>query len=340
MRIDVSDGWYHVTARGIERRQVFGENWEYLHFQDLLREATERYRIVIHAFVQLRTHYHLIAQTPEANLSKAMQWLNVSYAVWYNRRNSRVGPLMQGRFKSVPVQNSAWAYELSLYVHLNPVMRKAHGLDKRSKQAESMGLAVPRQETVTRRLSALRQYPWSSYPAYTGYAKAPPWLETKELLRRASRKADQRTQRYRRDVPQRVAKGVDPEFKEKVAEGFALGTEEFGTQIRQIAKGGREVNRMRELRRQIGFADLTQIVEALREEKVEDFMSRRGDWARPLLLWAARRYTGMTLKEIGCAAAGMDYTAVAMAIKRFEDRAAKDRGLLKKRQQLMVQCEK
>jgi chromosomal replication initiation ATPase DnaA len=47
-------------------------------------------------------------------------------------------------------------------------------------------------------------------------------------------------------------------------------------------------------------------------------MSLRGDWAKPLLLWALRRYSELSLREIGEAVGGMDYTAVAMAIKRFE----------------------
>ncbi|MBV8900945.1 MAG: transposase [Verrucomicrobia bacterium] len=48
-------------------------------------------------------HYHLLVQTPEANLSRATQWLNVCYGVWFNRKHRRVGPLFQGRFKARPV---------------------------------------------------------------------------------------------------------------------------------------------------------------------------------------------------------------------------------------------
>ncbi len=90
-------------------------------------------------------------------------------------------------------------------------------------------------------------------------------------------------------------------------------------QIRKnLARGGREITRTRELRRRVTFADLLAMVETLRGAKFEDFMPQRGDWARPMLLWAARQYTGMTLREIGAAAGGADYTAVAMTIKRFE----------------------
>ena len=76
------------------------------------------------------------------------------------------------------------------------------------------------------------------------------------------------------------------------------------------------------------------MVAALRGEPYKVFISLRADWARPLLLWAARHYTGMTLQEIGMVAGGMDYTAVAMAIKRFEQKATKDAGLKKKMKQI------
>ena len=66
---------------------------------------------------------------------------------------------------------------------------------------------------------------------------------------------------------------------------------------------------------------------------------RRGGWARPLLLWAARRHGGLRLREIGEAAGGRDYTAVAMAIKRLEDRAAQDAGLRRKMREVDRHCE-
>lgn len=72
----------------------------------------DRFRILVHGHVELDNHYHLIVQTPDANLSQAIQWLNVSYVAWVNRRWDRVGPLLQGRFKSIPVQDSARAYFL------------------------------------------------------------------------------------------------------------------------------------------------------------------------------------------------------------------------------------
>jgi chromosomal replication initiation ATPase DnaA len=68
-------------------------------------------------------------------------------------------------------------------------------------------------------------------------------------------------------------------------------------------------------------------------------MNHRGDWGRPLLLWATRKYTGLTLREIGAAAGGMDYTAVAMAVKRFEQKSDSDRALKKLMKKVEIECE-
>lgn len=78
LRIDVEDGWYHVYGRGIDRRNIFNDDRERLHFLELLALLVERYRIVVHAYALMSNHYHLILQTPEANLSAAMQWFATS----------------------------------------------------------------------------------------------------------------------------------------------------------------------------------------------------------------------------------------------------------------------
>ena len=116
--------------RGIERRTIFDGRHENEHFLELLGEVHERYRFRIHAYCLLVNHWHVIVQTSEANLSQGMQWLGLAYSSWYNARHDRVGPLFQGRFRSVPVEEGTWVYELSLYVHLNPVRTLEFGLDK------------------------------------------------------------------------------------------------------------------------------------------------------------------------------------------------------------------
>jgi REP element-mobilizing transposase RayT len=98
LRIDVPDGWYHVLNRGVERRQIFPRAEANLHFLELLGCLPSRFGVRIHAYVLMGNHYHLQIETPQANLSRAMQWLNLSYGAWFNRRQQRSGPLFQGRF--------------------------------------------------------------------------------------------------------------------------------------------------------------------------------------------------------------------------------------------------
>jgi REP element-mobilizing transposase RayT len=79
LRIDVAGGWYHLTSRGTDRRTIFDTDREYGHFEELLPEFLERFRLRLHAYVLMSNHYHLLVETAEANVSRAMQWLNVSY---------------------------------------------------------------------------------------------------------------------------------------------------------------------------------------------------------------------------------------------------------------------
>jgi len=94
LRVDIADGWYHVTSRGIERRAVFENDAEHEHFFESLGEMVEHFRVVLHGHVELDNHYHLILQTPDANLSAAIQGLNLSHVSWVNCRRNRVGPLL------------------------------------------------------------------------------------------------------------------------------------------------------------------------------------------------------------------------------------------------------
>lgn len=79
------------------------------------------YSVKLHGYVLMGNHFHLIVQTPKANLSAFMRHFNVSYTAFYNRRHQRAGHLYQGRFKAIVVEADPYLLELSRYVHLNPV---------------------------------------------------------------------------------------------------------------------------------------------------------------------------------------------------------------------------
>src|SRR5215207_2802568 len=161
LRIERPGWWYHVISRGNERKPIFRDDRDRRHFLELLEELVGLYRIRLHVFVLMDNHYHLILELTEANLSRAVQWLNVSYSVWFNRRRQRSGHLFQGRFKSLVVEPEMWALALSRYLHLNPVRVEAMGLGKRQRSARRVGLvAAPNQIVVRRRIQLLRSYRW------------------------------------------------------------------------------------------------------------------------------------------------------------------------------------
>ena len=79
LRIRRAGTWYHLTARGNERKRIYRDDGDRQKFLALLETWVERFRIRLHGYVLMDNHYHLLAETLEPNLSEAMQWLNVSY---------------------------------------------------------------------------------------------------------------------------------------------------------------------------------------------------------------------------------------------------------------------
>ena len=135
LRIEQVGGWYHITGRGNERRSIYRSERDREHFREQMAEMTRRFAVLMHAYVLMDNHYHLLVELREPNLSRAVQWLNVSYSIWFNLRHRRSGHLFQGRFKSVIVNPEEWGLELSRYVHLNPVRVAKLGLGKSDRQA-------------------------------------------------------------------------------------------------------------------------------------------------------------------------------------------------------------
>ena len=335
IRINVAGGWYHVISRGTERRVIYEENPEYAHFLDLLGEMCGRFRLRIHAYVLMPNHYHLLIETPEANLSPAMQWLKTSYGMWYNRRHGRVGPLFQGRFKAGLVESpnsqvrGGWAMEVSRYIHLNPVRVKGLGLGKQEAKGEGRGRSrAPTAEVAARRIDVLRGYRWSSYPAYAGYRKAEDWLTTRDLLGRMKQEGKMARAKYRRAVEGVLRQGVEVGGWGEIREALVLGTEAFRRAISGEVKRDRLVQkRAREISGFVGAGQVVMAVEKLLGEPWAAFRDRQGDWGRDMVLYLLRRHSGMTLREVGAWAGGMTWSAVSVAIRRLGQRMKADAKL-------------
>lgn len=327
LRVDVADGIYHVMSRGIDRNRIYGDDRDRLHFLEILAGAQERFRLRVFAYVLMDNHFHLVVATPDANLSRAVQWIKVSYSMWFNAKHGRVGPLFQGRFKSQLVDSEeGWLIDLSLYVHLNPVRVTSLGLDKRSKAVEAAGWSRPSPEEARKRLEVLRNYHWSSYPFYAGYRRSvPDWLDVDTIRGRLDGLGSAAA--YRREAERRIAHGHELSFLNQLGNRLALGRVEFINRVKQSFESvDRDQSGHRELRSRTSWMDVVGEVERVCGKSWEA-LQKRGEWERYLVYWGAQKYAGMTLREIAVTCGFKDYGAVNMGIRRLLERSSREKAV-------------
>ncbi len=333
IRIEIAGGWYHVTARGNERRAIFRDDHDRQRFVELLAEWVERFGLRLHAWVLMDNHYHLLVETPEANLSRAMQWLAVSYTVWFNRRHGRGGHLFQGRFQAMILEAESAAVEVSRYLHLNPVRVGRLGLSQAAREQARQGLGrAPDPQQVGQRLERLRRYGWSSYRAYVGKQKAPPWLTTAAVLAMlgGGRGRSEQQAAYRRYVEAAVREGLAESPWERLEAGVVLGGPRFVERMRRHLRGdAREQPQLRRMQARPSWEQVVAAVERVKGERWEAFRDRYGDWGRDLALYVGRRRARLRLRELAAAAGGLDYGSAAGAVQRFGKRLGQDAGLRK-----------
>jgi REP element-mobilizing transposase RayT len=110
--------FYHVMNRGNTGMALFRSEGDRERFLEYVGHAVTRYDIKVHNYCLMSTHYHFLIETPQANLSQAVKWINVAYSVYFNRKRRRVGHLFQGRFKAVLVEADEYLKQLSRYIHI------------------------------------------------------------------------------------------------------------------------------------------------------------------------------------------------------------------------------
>ena len=116
-RIQYENAFYHVMNRGRGRRWVFHGDKYYEAFLACLEESHDRFDARIHAYCLMGNHYHLLVETPLANLDRIMRHINGVYTQRYNRLKRTDGPLFRGRYKAVLVDEDAYLLEVSRYIH-------------------------------------------------------------------------------------------------------------------------------------------------------------------------------------------------------------------------------
>ena len=285
------------------------------------------FRVRLHAYVLMPNHYHLQIETPRLNLSEAIKWLNVSYVSWFNHKTRRNGPLLQGRFKAVVHDPDEAGWTIHEYIHLNPVRVKRFGAGR----SDNKG---PSAEQMVKMVKELRDFKWSSYRSYAGYAPAPKWLCTEAVMnwvpaRTQGGKRDQYRQRFREMMG---AGDLGTSWKESLGGDLVLGGRDFVERVRKMLAGNRnEQKALREMEKPpVDWERITSVIEKLWRKPWKEVSGPHGAPGRELAMLIARRSGGMSLRRIGEAVGGLQYPAASDAVRRTSARLETDRALEKR----------
>jgi len=271
LRIEYPGAVYHVTSRGNARNMIFNDDHDRSKFLKVFGTAVKNQRWLCHAYCLMGNHYHLLIETPEANLSRGMRQLNGIYTQAFNRRHNRSGHLFQGRYKAILVEKERYLLALCRYIVLNPV---AAGL-----------------------VSSPGEWPWSSFSATVGIAKAPEFLTTDWLLEQFSPRRTDVCRRYLEFVHQ----GFEhPSPWTNLRGGVLLGEEGFFDRFQP------------QLSQKKGLEEVPKSQRLAHRPQLEDLLVDSAE--RPSAAREAHIVWGYTLKEIA-RHWGIHYSTVSRMIR-------------------------
>jgi REP element-mobilizing transposase RayT len=303
LRIEFPGALYHVTSRGNERRPIFHDDVDHTMFLTFLGEAVQRFGWSVTAWVLMTNHYHLVIQTPKANLSHGMHWLNGTYAGWFNHRHKRSGHLFQGRFHSFLIEKETYLREVLRYVVLNPVRAKM----------------VARPE----------DYRWSSYRSTAGLEAPDIWLDVPTALGLFDDDPAVAQRQYQEFV---LAKMDSSEsLWDNVINGIYLGTECWAKHMRQIVEARPRSTDHPLSQRAVGRPKMATIVTAVARaaaKRAAEVIATRGGPLRRLIAWIGWHEGLTTLRSIAASLRLRSEGHVSGMIRRCEREFAHNAVLL------------
>jgi REP element-mobilizing transposase RayT len=304
LRIEYAGAFYHVLNRGQRREPIVRDGQDCERFVSDLSKLAQQYGVLIHGYCLMTNHYHLILETPHANLSQAVQWLNVAYATYYNRRHHLCGHLFQGRFKAILLDGGPYLEAVSRYIHLNPVRA---------------GIVAD-----------ARRYSWSSCRYFVGADKAPDWLQTRQILGGFAPTVKAAQRRYGEYLAEPA---VDP-FADVVA-GSILGSPTFTEWVKNTFLARRiadpEIPALKVLQARPSVPRIVQAVAQYYDVAPETILSPGGkrNHRRDVAICLAREFSGLYCRDLGRYFGGIGGPAVTMRCRAILRHAAKDRQLAK-----------
>ena len=292
LRLEYPGALYHVCSRGHERGGIFRDDADRNGFLKMLARVVEEHGWIVHSYCLMGNHYHLLLETPSANLAAGMRKVNGWYTQKFNRRHRRSGHLFEGRYKSVLVQKEAHLLELCRYLVLNPV---------RAGMVKSPG-----------------DWPWSNFRATSGGAEKPEWLETDWTLAQFARGRNAAGRAYRRFVM--AGKGLVSPLK-AVRRQIYLGDDGFLKEMRRRLDDREPDTEIPVSQRRpwsVGLEDVRRAVAKSFDVPDSALSRRRGGDEKVAAIYLARKLTGLTGAQIG-AAFGVKPARVSNAVRDVEE---------------------
>jgi putative transposase len=283
LRVEYPGAVYHVLNRGDRREPIFLSDPDRVLFLKTLAEACQKTAWQVHALCLMPNHFHLVLETPGANLVSGMKWFLGTYTARFNRRHKLFGHLFSGRYKALIVEGGGTGYLKTVcdYVHLNPVRAKLLG---------------PREK--------LSQYRWSSYPPYLlPPRRRPAWLRVDRLLGEHGLPGDTKLARrqFELRMEARRAAELDQEWK-AVRRGWCLGGKKFRQELLQQMRAQTRPNHAGDQRRETEEAWAEQLLaEELKRRRwtgAEVEERRKGDADKVQIARRLRQETTMPLRWI------------------------------------------
>jgi REP element-mobilizing transposase RayT len=308
-RIDFPDALYHVVSRGNGRADIFWSDADRLRFLRQLGDGLQTAGVLLYAYVLMDNHFHLLVRTPRANLSRFMQRLGTSYALYCRYKHRKPGHQLEGRFKARLVEDETYLLALTRYIHLNPIRTTA-------------ARRLPKAERV-RRLNA---WAWSSYPGYVCAERASD-LVCYDLLKDYGRSLAAARRNYRA-YAQACILDDDRQLQEALrASRYAIGSPAFIEQTERRLQGRRR-GRIQDA--DLALPRLTVPIERIDRLVAREFAIQPADLkahghhsgaAKRIALELACRLTGWTQRRIGAYYGGIGCGAVCMARQKIRAEA-------------------
>lgn len=268
-RIEYPNAFYHVMNRGKGRQMIFHSDRYYLEFLLTIKEAYQSFGLIVHCYCLMGNHYHLLVETPNANISRIMRHINGVYTQRYNKLSKTDGPLFRGRFKSVIVDSDAYLLNLSRYIHNNPKI-----------------FNIP-----------VEQYRWSSCKEYFGLSKKPDWLNIDKTLCMLG------SQDYRDFMDEREDTFIT-EFYSKKKLDKILGSDLFKRKILLAALENGQADQIDKIQQErLSITDIINIVSKtlgvdLHNVREKQLGRRQKNFSRRFAMYLCKRYSGYKLEEI------------------------------------------